>query len=178
MGHFFACDGRAKRFYFGYSFSRYIQQKVTATMCACANRGCGCAKKQTVDAPKEELGLSSAVATSTWLATQLLELIKLGATALPQNITLASIADTLQKLTLENAALLLLLRNRTPTVDVAEEHVKLTFGPDQAYSLAIPVTTENRAELSAMLAKAATQLKTASETSNTMPGQLSLPFSL
>jgi hypothetical protein len=144
-------------------------------MCACANRSCGCTKKQNTPTAEYSFGPPTAIAAR--LAIELFMLVKSGVTVLPQTISIAALAETLQKLLAENGVLKELLNQpQTPDTVVADEYVQITFGPKQAYVLNVPVTADNRAQLATAFERAAEQLRGAAPTCKSLPGQTMLPF--
>lgn len=114
-------------------------------MCACSNKcGNGCNnKKEPVDAPEAAFlgGLWSD--NGVWFINYLLEVAKTGNPTAPIRDALADkLVKTIAGLAAENSQLRTLLFGFLAKVNDDKTEVAITFGPGNAYSIAIPVLTE------------------------------------
>ncbi len=142
-------------------------------MGCCGNSG-GCKKTEAVH---EDFSLGELNSFGQYVITQLLELAKTSNVPLPtfKNTAAEQLASVIASLVNEVTYLKTLLGVlRTPDIAASENTLTIKFGPNNAYSVIVPVMTENcRTLLLQNLADAIAALKKGGKPD---PQQLSLQF--
>lgn len=139
--------------------------------------GCGC--DGGCSRRREEMTMNPAVLQSA--LKNLFTVAVTGIKSFPwPNDEIAELADLIARLLAENERLKKLLRLNNPEdpqVIVDKDRLRLRLGPDNAYTLDIPVgTPAQRQALARNLAAAAAELQRAAFSAPSLPGQLPLPF--